>query len=241
MSTQISSDTKVLLILTPVKAERAAVSSAVDRWTGSVPESLRATSYENIVIEQIGVRGTNLRDILPRYMHSPIAGIITAGVAGALSPELDIGDLVIDSASSDTQRVADFMNTMSNSRRVYVGPVHTSKTMISTPEEKKKIFNETQAVIVEMENQITRQFASRRNVPWLGIRAVSDTAFDHLPPEVMRFVNKSGNIRPWEVTMGLARRPLLIPQVIRLGKHTGIATQRLSDGIGAILRSGWPF
>src|SRR5271170_2794952 len=129
MSTQISSDTKILLIFTPVKAERAAVDMAVNRWTASVPESLRSTSYENIVIEQIGVRGTNLRDILPRYTHSPVAGIITAGIAGALSPELDVGDLVLDSASSDVQRVADFMNTMSNSRRVCVGPVHTSKTL----------------------------------------------------------------------------------------------------------------
>jgi len=241
MDTQISSETKVLLILTPVKAEHAAVKSAVDRWTSNVPESIRATSYENIVIEQIGVRGVNLRDILPRYVHCPVVGIVTAGIAGALSPELDIGDLVIDSASSDAERVAEFMNTMSNSRRVYVGPVHTSKTLISTPEEKKRIFNETQAVIVDMEHQFTRQFAVRRNVPWLGIRAVSDTAFDRLPPEVMRFVNKSGNVNPWEVTLGLARRPFLIPQVVRLGKLTSVATQRLSDGVGAIIRSGWPF
>jgi adenosylhomocysteine nucleosidase len=241
MDTQTISETKVLLIFTPIKAEHTAVNAAVSRWNNDTPESIRTASYENIVIEQIGVRGVNLREILPRYSHRPVIGVITAGIAGALAPELDIGDLVIDNASTDADRVVDFMNTMTHSRRVYSGSVYTSKSLISSPEEKKKIYNETQSLIVEMEHHYTRQFAARRSIPWLGIRAVSDTAFDQVPPEVMRFVNKSGNIRPWGITLGLAWRPQLIPQVVRLGKNTNTATQRLTDGVGAIMRSGWPF
>ena len=239
--TQTICDSKVLLMFAALKPETEAVQSAVDRWTHDCPSVARAESYDTIKVESIGMRGTRLREILPRYAHQRVAGVIVAGVAGALAPELAIGDLVIDTNSTDAERVAEFMNAMSSQRRVRIGAIHTAKELVGSARAKKQLYKETNAIAVDMENAYTRQLAERRKVPWLGIRAISDTAFENISSKVIHFVDGSGTVRPWDLTLSLARKPMLIPQLIRLGRNTQSATRHLSEAIGAVIRSGWPF
>ena len=231
----------MLLMFAALKPETDAVQTAVDRWTHDCPSFSRSRSYDNIKVECIGMRGTRLREVLPRYAHQRVAGVIVAGVAGALAPELAIGDLIIDTNSTDAVRVAEFMNAMSSQRRVRVGPIHTAKELVGSARAKKQLYKETNAIAVDMENIYTRQLAERRKVPWLGIRAISDTAFENISSKVVHFVDGSGTVRPWDLTLSLARKPMLIPQLIRLGRNTQSATRHLSDAIGAVIRSGWPF
>ena len=241
MITRTVCDSRLLLILTALKPEYEAVSSAVKHWMHDTPAAARSNAYEEIVVEQIGIRGQSLREILPRYSNSPLAGVIIAGVAGALDPRLGIGDVVIDSASQDAPRIAEFIHAMSGGQNVRIGPIFTSKHMVTSPKEKKLLFEKTRALAVEMENKYTRILANRRAIPWLGIRTISDTAFANMPAQVGRFVDSLGAVRPWEITISLARRPLLIPEVMRLGRHTQIATRKLAEILGAVIRSGWPF
>ncbi|MDA8377310.1 MAG: hypothetical protein M0Z50_09685 [Planctomycetia bacterium] len=241
MSTQTACDSKVLLMFAPLKSETEAVQTAVDHWTHDCPSIARSGSYDRITVECIGIRGSRLREVLPRYAHQRVAGVIVAGVAGALAPDLAIGDLVIDTNSTDADRVAEFMNAMSGQRRVCVGPIHTAKEIVTTAGAKKRLHKETKALAVDMENAYTRQLADRRGAAWLGIRAISDTAFENISPTVVHFVDGTGSVRPWDMTLSLARKPMLIPQLIRLGRNTQAATRHLSDAIGAVIRSGWPF
>lgn len=234
-------DSKVLLMFAALKPETEAVQTAVDRWSHDCPTVARSNSYDAIKVESIGMRGARLREVLPRYAHQRVAGVIVAGVAGALAPELAVGDLVIDANSTDADRVAEFMNAMSSQRRVRVGAIHTARELVGTAVEKKQLYKETNAIAVDMENVYTRQLAERRKVPWLGIRAISDTAFENVSSKVVHFVDGSGTVRPWDLTLSLARKPMLIPQLIRLGRNTQFATRHLSDAIGAVIRSGWPF
>lgn len=240
MDTQTICDTKVLLILTAIRTEYAAVKQVVDQWMADTPSTIRTDHYDQMKVDIIGIRAKHSREVFPRYAHSRVVGVITAGLAGALSPELDTGDIVIDSASTNVSELAQFMDNMSGRKRVFVGPIHTSRHVVATTIEKKRLFAESQALAVEMENSYTREFALRRKIPWLGIRSISDTAFEAVPQEVMKFVDSSGNVKAWDLTKGLARHPGLIPAVVRLGKHTHAATKNLSDALAAIIRSGWP-
>ncbi len=241
MNTATACDLKILLVFAALNSEKEAVQSSVDHWTQNCPRALQSTAYEKIIVECIGVRGNRLRQVLPQYAHQRVAGVIVAGVAGALAPELGVGDLIIDSQSTDAQRVGDFMNAMSTPRPVRVGLIHTAKHMVCTVKAKQVLHQQTNALAVEMENAYTHALADRRHVPWLGIRSISDTAFEEVSPQVVHFVDSVGSLRPWDFTWSLARRPMLIPQLIRLGKNTHSATKQLSDAIGAVIRSGWPF
>lgn len=233
-------DSKVLLVMTAIKTEYVAVKHVVDHWLADTPTTVRTDHYDEMAVEIIGISGKKLREVLPKYTHSQLAGVITAGLAGALSPELDTGDIVIDSDSTNVTAVAQFMDNMSDRRRVLVGPIHTSRHVIGTPLEKKRLFAESQALAVDMENRYTREFALRRKIPWLGIRSISDTASESVPDEVMKFIDSAGNLKVWDVTKGLTRHPALIPAVVRLGSHTRVATKNLSHALAAVLRSGWP-
>jgi len=240
MDTMTACDAKVLLILTAIKTEYSAVKQVVDQWLADTPPAIRTDHYDHMAVEVIGIRAKLSRHVFPNYAHSRVVGVITAGLAGALSPELNTGDVVIDSSSTNASALAEFMDNMSGRKRVFVGPIHTSRNVVATPREKKQLFAESQALAVEMENSYTREFALRRKIPWLGIRSISDTAFESVPAEVMKFVDSSGKVKPWDLTKGLARHPGLIPAVVRLGKHTQVATKNLSDALAAIIRSGWP-
>ena len=240
MDTQTICDAKVLLIFTAIKTEYVAVKQVVDRWLADTPSTVRTDHYDQMAVEVIGIRAKHIREVIPNYSHSRVVGVIVAGLAGALSPELDTGDVIIDSASTNASALAQFMDNMSCRKRVFVGPIHTSRHVVSTPEAKKQLYAESQALAVDMENSYTREFAMRREIPWLGIRSISDTAFESIPSEVMKFVDSSGNIKPWDLTRGLARHPGLIPAVVRLGKQTQVATRNLSDALAAVIRSGWP-
>lgn len=241
MNTQTTCETRTLLILTALKAEYQAAYSVVRQWHRDTPTTIRSTFYENIVVEQIGMGGRFLKDVLPRYYHSQVMGVVTAGLAGACSPELAVGDLVIDSNSHEATRVEEIMNAMSNGQRCFIGPIHTSKHMVGDPAEKKDLFIKGKFIAVDMENKPTLQFAQRRNVPWIGIRTISDTALDSLPKQIADFIDPSGNVRPLAMTLTLAANPGIIGDLMRLGKSSSIATRKLSDAIGAIIRSGWPF
>ena len=241
MDTQTACDTRTLLILTALKAEYQVARAVVKQWQLDTPTAIRAAAYENIVVEQIGMGGRFLKEILPRYYHSQVTGVVTAGLAGACSPELAVGDLVIDSNSCEALRVEEIINAMSNGQRCVIGPIHTSKHMVGDTAEKKELFVKGKFVAVDMENKATFEFAQRRNVPWIGLRTISDTAMDSLPSQIAQFMDSSGNVRPLALTITIAANPGLIGNLMRLGKASNIASRKLAEAIGAVIRSGWPF
>ena len=241
MDTQTACETRTLLILTALKTESQVALSAVKQWQRDTPTAIRSNAYENIVVEQIGMGGRFLKEILPRYYHSQVTGVVTAGLAGACSPDLAVGDLVIDSNSHEALRVEEIINAMSNGQRCFIGPIHTSKHMVGDIAEKKELFVKGKFIAVDMENKATFQFAQRRNVPWIGIRTISDTALDSLPSQIGQFIDPSGNVRPLALTITLVSNPGIIGNLMRLGKSSNVASRKLADAIGAIIRSGWPF
>ena len=97
---------------------------------------------------------------------APVAAIIMAGLAGGLDPILGIGDIVIDDCPPGW--IPDLPHR--------IGKIVTSPTMVSTPADKQKLFEQTGALAVDMENEIVRAAALKIGVPFVSIRAISDTA-----------------------------------------------------------------
>jgi adenosylhomocysteine nucleosidase len=156
----------------------------------------------------IGIRAVKLeRTIEPR-------AIVMAGFAGALDPALELGDIVRD----DPQ-----------------GTIFTSSELVATAEEKARLFHQTGAKAVDMENATVREFALRMGVPFFGIRAISDTAGEAVDPMVLRFVDEMGGIRPAAVAKGLLLKPSLIPTLNRLRINSGIAGRALAQAVKTFL------
>jgi len=172
-------------------------------------------------VRVIGIRAKRLPAALP---HEAIGGIILAGFAGALDPSLHVGDVVVDGWS---KQPLDFR----------CGKIHTAAGIVATPSAKAALFKETGALAVDMEGEMVRRAAASLGVPFLHVRAISDSAADSLDPAVLEFVDDVGRMRPMALTLGLLRRPGLVPKLSRLGANARLAGQKLGSAILRIVAS----
>jgi adenosylhomocysteine nucleosidase len=155
------------------------------------------------------------------------AAIIMAGLAGALDPALAVGDVVID----------DVQNRIPMSIGYRRGRILSSERIITTPAEKAELFRKTGALAVEMEGSKVEQFAGGLGIPYIGVRAISDRADEILEPEMVRFVDEFGRVKPINLVRGLLRRPGLVPYLNRLGKNSRYAADRLGEAVRNIVEA----
>jgi len=125
--------------------------------------------------------------------HFGIDRLILAGVAGAVNPELGVGDIVVSdcavqwdfrSASGEPHRYqadpalveAAVKAAEKLGRRVCVGPVLTGDQPVFKPGHKKELWNDFGGYCVEMEGAAIAQVCFMNEVPFVLIRAMSDLA-----------------------------------------------------------------
>lgn len=149
------------------------------------------------------------------------AAVIVAGLAGALDPTLQIGDVVIDAPEPSIP--ADFPARS--------GRIHSTNQIVCAPKEKAELFARTGALAVDMELQIVRDAVRDKCIPVIGLRAISDRADEVVDPAVLRFVDDLGRPRIGAILWRFLRRPRLIRQAWRLARNSSIACRRLGEAV----------
>ena len=198
-----------LLILTALEYEAKAISKRIGRSS-------------EVDLRVIGPGATSL----PAAGElSGYRGIVMAGVAGALDPQLDAGDVVID---------GDIGEIAGPFRR---GRIHSAGKIVATPAQKAALWSQTGALVVDMENAAARALAERAGVPFVGVRAVSDRADEILDPAVLRLVDSSGRLRPGRLAAELCRRPALVAALLRLRPRSALAVKNLADAVAQVVTS----
>jgi hypothetical protein len=177
-------------------------------------------------VRVIGIGATSLPPVAEIRAAS---AIILAGFAGALDPSLNVGDVVLDS------------RIPLPGLPVRQGRIHTASTLVSTPAEKAELFAATGAVAVDMEADTVRQLADGAGVPFIGLRAISDTADESINPAILRLIDATGRVRPHRLAAALVARPSMMRDLLHLGRSSRIAGASLSRAIRqvfAALQSG---
>jgi adenosylhomocysteine nucleosidase len=160
----------------------------------------------------IGARDLERQDPLENGSY-----VVMAGLAGALNPSLEVGDIVLDDLPDGFDAPSGWVR----------GSIHTTSRIVATPREKADLFAKTGALAVEMEHSIVREWAKRQGAAFTGIRTISDRADQHLNPAVLRLVDAWGRPRPLRIARTLAMQPWIIPELIRLGRDSRHAGARL--------------
>ena len=156
--------------------------------------------------------------------HAPSEGpVLFLGFAGGLYPSLTAGSLCAASQyqtlagepiPANPELLARARQTSAvRSLPLHVAPFLTVDQIISTPQEKARLFHETRAASVNMEDFYLAQQAAAAGRPYLSIRAVLDPADQALPPYVLglagRPLTAAGRalLKPWRIPtlLGVAR------------------------------------
>ena len=167
-----------------------------------------------------------------KALHGDIRGVISIGLAGALSPHLKVGDVVIAekiiTGAESWDCHAGWRNRlMSRLPHAHQGQLFGSDVIIEKPTTKAGLYDTTGGLAVDMESQVAARFAQQRNLPLAGLRVISDDASHILPPAALVAMKPDGGIALGRVLGSLLKKPTQIPALIRTARASNKAFAEL--------------
>lgn len=163
--------------------------------------------------------------------------LLSIGIAGALAPDLDCGDLVVahglrDAEGNDLPSDPDWRGLLTTALERNALPFREAAILGSArplrrPRDKAAAFAESGCVAVDMESAAVAAAAAEAALPFLAVRAIADRAGDRLPVLVEKAVTPDGRPDVGRAISALLRRPGDIPATLRLARQNELALARL--------------
>jgi adenosylhomocysteine nucleosidase len=192
--------------------------------------TVRLYESDNGIVAVAGIGAVSARvaaDTAYKRANGAISQFVSAGLAGALTPEWKVGDVfrpatIIDEADDVSIPTSDGAGTL-----ITAGTI--------ADEQVKRIFAAKHiAQAVDMEAYAVADVARIYKVPFTAIKVISDELNFPMPP-LGRFLTDRGEFRTGAFTMYVALRPWLWPTVVKLGSNSARATQVLRRELGALV------
>lgn len=185
-----------------------------------------------------------------RLIAQGAEALLSFGIAGALSPALRPGALILPSAvvlpdggriETDPrwrQKLAACLE--GQGLTAAGGPLLGSAEAVTTPKAKAALFARHGALAVDMESHAVAAAAQAAGRPFLVLRSVADPAERALPGWAMAATGADGRVKPGVAIAALSRRPWQVPASIRLGVETRSALKALGRAVGLCPHLGLP-
>jgi len=176
-----------------------------------------------------------------RHLDSRLSGgarpdlVVSAGVCGALAPDLRPGDLVVPEAVVTPE--GDERLTTADHPLPRSGRLLTVRAVVGTPAAKARLWVATGAVAVDMESAAVLEWAARRGLPALVVRGISDAAHEAVPPELAALVGEDGRVRPGDALRLALTRPGRIAPALALARSTAAALRAVAAALGRLARA----
>lgn len=214
----------------------------------SVYQAQVGRALVDFVITGMGME--NAGKVSEALLNQPYQFCVTAGFAGALSEKHSVGDILVAEA---VQQLGKPKTLQSSRNLVYAARDDgakqakmflTSPEVISSAEEKARLAPFADAV--EMESFAILSAAQRHKKPVVAIRVISDSVRRDVPVAISHIVDDKGNVQIAGVVRYIARHPLQLPALIRLGRDSRTAAEALAYFLEAFIKKlsfsshGWP-
>jgi adenosylhomocysteine nucleosidase len=152
----------------------------------------------------------------------PLDLALSVGWAGALVPELRVGDARAISIIIDAQTGERFHLAGGESALALV-----TMARVADAAEKVRLRDTYGAVIVDMEAATVARMAQMRGIPIGCIKAVSD-GLDADLPDINRFLSVRGQLRMAAFLVHIAMRPNYWGSIAQLGRNSSKAAQAMA-------------
>jgi adenosylhomocysteine nucleosidase len=172
--------------------------------------------------------------------------VMSCGFAGALQPDLQIGDLILATEVIDaeghswpvpwpaTLPAGDWQPPLK------IGRLFTTPQLVTDSAQKHELGQRHQALAVDMESAIVASICSRQEIPFGCLRAISDRVDSALSPELVSVLSGSG-VSWTDLGSLLARQPSKVGELWRLSRATRVASRQLAKALGELLTLTLPW
>jgi len=202
-----------------------------------------------------GVGHSRAKRVLTWLLNKPKWGnvpyrpklVLAAGFCGALQGNLKTGDLILASevvdAATGTTWPTTWPGPLSEARwspPLHQGRLVTVPNLAATPEQKRKLGHDWDALAVDMESAALARLCHESGVPFGCLRVVLDEAHALLSPRLVSLLS-GGQVSPWRLAAAMVSGPRLIPELLTLAKRSDLAAEQLGKGLGEVLTLTLPW
>lgn len=117
------------------------------------------------------------------------------------------------------------------------GSFVTAAAIMNKQEVARSLAGGTACPVLEMETTAVLRAARREGIPFLALRCVSDAHDEELGFSLEEFCDRELRISPLRVLGCMARKPWIVPQLLRLSGNSKKAGERLALGVELALRA----
>jgi len=217
---------------------------------GKITVQRGSLAGHDIVITEAGMGFDNAARMAEKLLQQ--AGpdlIISAGFCGGIAAELLVGDIVVATGLAIvSEKTLDHVpveipsacrnfvvRQAAEGRRVFGGLFASTPAIMQKSRLAALLPPDAPFPVVEMESAAIAIIAVENNIPFCGIRAVSDPSDEELGFSLDEFCDDRMRIRIPRVLLTICRKPRIIPQLIRLARNSRIAAASLSQAVERFL------
>lgn len=183
-----------------------------------------------------GVGLLNMQNVLHSFPQERVELWISIGLAGALVPDVDVGDCLIGHSIKTLQgEHYDFEYPHSLDENIDDRALLCVSEMADTPQKKRDFHRQSGAVAVDMESAAVAKQALQRGEHFLWLRAISDGLEENLPIELKYCLDDAGFPSMISTMNVLVHKPLLLGSFIRMGNRTHRLSQRLAECVPQLM------
>jgi adenosylhomocysteine nucleosidase len=189
--------------------------------------------HADVDVVLTGVGLGSARRAMEAVMDSSYSLCISSGFAGGLKAAYAVGDLLVaESVRTSTDSGAlqcnsEFVAEAEESGARRIETLLSAEAVVGTASQKVALADIADAV--DMESYAIVASAQRFNVPVVVIRAVSDSFNQDMPMDFSEAISEDGRVLMGTVLREVAAHPAKIPGLIRLGRQSNRAAERLAD------------
>jgi adenosylhomocysteine nucleosidase len=170
-------------------------------------------------------------------VYSGIELLISWGTAGALSANLQAGDLLVPEAvvtrenrryQADKEIRSKILARLGDCPcDIYLGALADTPRVLTDRGEKEALHTRFKALGVDMETAAIARIAEQHAIPFIAIRAIADSVSTIIPDVVIKTTNVYGEARLIQLIAGLIKNPRQIPQLNELAAGFRAAAKTL--------------
>lgn len=205
---------------------------------------------KSVVTATVGMGGGRSREVVSYLSGNYKPGaLVCLGYAAGTTRGLDAGDLVLlsrihlieedavkvnpitssDSVTSDPELLASARRVLESSPMLsHEGEGATVSEIIKEPPIKSRLNQELRVKAADMESYWIASEAQRKDIPFLGIRAVTDP-MEFKVTDAVTIADEKGNASISRVLLHLLKRPFDVLSLLRLSRNARRATKNLTD------------